>query len=110
MTGEGVCAVFLLAMAVSVLFLYENSTATRLGVSLLLGGGLAWGVVSLLPQEWIDAIPRIGLPGRAGVRDARLCLAVALGSAACYPAVAFRLYPLRDKLLAAVERRRGGRG
>ncbi len=99
--------VFLFAVALSTLFLSESSPASRGVVSAMLGTCLIGTIAMFLPQEWLEAIPQLRIGWAWRGRNLTPLLAVALGTAACYPLVTRCLYPLRDRLLHAFERKHG---
>ncbi len=97
-----VCWFFLIAAAVALLFLFEESAASRWGISLLLGICLITAVAPLLPREWIELIPG-GYHG-LGRGNLRGYLGVTAGTLTCYPLVAHGLYPWRNRLMEAFDR------
>ncbi len=96
---------FLLCSAISVLFLCEDSIA----VGMLLGLCLLFALRPLLPDEWVEALPmwrNRGLSLRNGWSP-RCTVGALVALAIGYPIAAFLLYPLRDRLMAAFDRRYG---
>ncbi len=94
--------VFLICAAMALLFLFEESSASRWGISLLLGICLITAVAPLLPREWVELIP--GGSTSLGRGNLRGYLGVATGTAICYPLVAHGFYPCRNWLMEVFDR------
>ncbi len=97
---EIACCLILIAAAFTLMMCFDNSSAARSGVALLLDLGLLGLILHLLPHEVREQLPGSGYLRRNPYAYA----AIALGYALCYPLVARLLYPLRDRFMAALER------
>ncbi len=97
---------FLLCSAISLLFLFEDSTASRLAVGVLVGICILGALLPFLPAEWIEAVPS-GFTGLGRRVHPRAMLGILLALAVGYPITASLLYPLRNKLMTAFARRYG---
>ncbi len=98
---------FLLCAGISLLFLAEDSTVSRIGVGLLLGLCVLGALLPFVPQEWVEAIPSYQGWGLRRCTNPRALAGALLALAIGYPLAAYVLYPLRDRLMAAFDRRYG---
>ncbi len=102
---------FLLFASICILFCCEDSMSSRLGVGLFVGFCIVMALLPLLPEEWVEAIPthwKYGFSHRRAMNP-RTLLGTAIALGIGYPLAACALYPLRDRLMAAFDRRFGGK-